>query len=158
MSEIRERAIKGLKEKDTVTITRTFTEEDVGRFADITLDYNPVHFEERFTRAKGLPGPICHGLLIGSMITQMGGQAGWLASRFDFSFKRPVFIGDTITCTMTVEGMEDNGRTRAKAFFVNQRNETVLESNLEGILPGEAEREVMMAMVAEGDPTNKLRG
>jgi 3-hydroxybutyryl-CoA dehydratase len=158
MSEIRQMAINGLRENDTVTITRTFREADVERFADITLDYNPVHFEERFTRAKNLPGPICHGLLIGSMITQIGGQAGWLASRFDFSFVRPVFIGDTITCTLKVEGIDDDGRTRAKAVFVNQRNETVLESDLEGILPGEAEREVMRAMVAEGDPTNKLRG
>jgi len=33
----------------------------------------------------------------------------------------------------------------------------VLEADLEGILPAEPEREVLAAMVAEGDPTNKLR-
>jgi hypothetical protein len=32
----------------------------------------------------------------------------------------------------------------------------VLEADLAGILPGKPERKVLAAMVAEGDPTNKL--
>jgi hypothetical protein len=32
-----------------------------------------------------------------------------------------------------------------------------LEAELEGILPDDAERRILDAMVAEGDPTNKIR-
>ena len=86
MSEMRKKAIEGINVNDTFTVERTFTEQDVIQFADVTRDYNPFHLVDRFTAAKKLPGRICHGLLVASMMTQIGGQMGWLASHFDLHF------------------------------------------------------------------------
>lgn len=158
MSELRKTAIDGFKEGDSFSISRTFTEEDMMAFADITRDYNPVHFDDRFARAKGLKGRICHGLLIGSMVTELGGQVGFLAYNFSFTFKGPVYFGDTITCTMTMTEIDENGWAKARGVFVNQSGKTVLEFEGNGIPPGEEERKILAEMVAEGDPTNKLRG
>ena len=52
MPDIRNRTIEGLQIGDKFTISRRFTEEDVKVFADITCDYNPVHFDARFSGAK----------------------------------------------------------------------------------------------------------
>ena len=156
MSEIRKKAIEGVKVSDMFTVERTFTEQDVIQFADITRDYNPFHLDDRFTAVKKLPGRICHGLLVASMMTQIGGQMGWLASRFDLHFKKPVYFGDTITCTVTLNNIDEKGRVKATADFKNQKGSTVLTALLEGILAGQAEREVLKTMVAEGDPTNKF--
>jgi acyl dehydratase len=52
MSEWRRRAAKGLSAGMTFTFSRTFTQKDVETFGDITRDYNPVHYEERFTRVR----------------------------------------------------------------------------------------------------------
>jgi 3-hydroxybutyryl-CoA dehydratase len=156
MSEMRKKAIEGLNVNDSFTVERTFTEQDVIQFAEITQDYNPFHLDDRFTAVKNLPGRICHGLLVASMITQIGGQMGWLASRFDLQFKQPVYFGDTITCTVTLNDIDEKGRIKAAAGFVNQNGTTVLNALLEGILAGQDEREVMKTMLAEGDPTNKL--
>ncbi|UCF84556.1 MAG: MaoC family dehydratase [Desulfobacteraceae bacterium] len=156
MSEIRKRAIEGVKVSDMFTVERTFTEQDVIQFADITRDYNPCHLDDRFTAVKKLPGRICHGLLVASMMTQIGGQMGWLASRFDLHFKKPVYFGDTITCTVTLNDIDEKGRVKATADFVNQKGSTVLTALLEGILAGQAEREILKTMVVEGDPTNKF--
>jgi hypothetical protein len=41
--------------------------------------------------------------------------------------------------------------------YTNQDGNLVLEADLSGILPGEAEIKILNAMVAEGDPTNKAR-
>jgi hypothetical protein len=41
--------------------------------------------------------------------------------------------------------------------FKNQNDEIVIEASVTGIIPGIAERRVMEAMMAEGDPTNKCR-
>jgi 3-hydroxybutyryl-CoA dehydratase len=90
MSEIRKRAIEGPKVGDSFTVRRTFTEQDVMQFSDISRDYNPVHLDDRFSAAKKLPDRICHGLLVAGMMTQIGGQMGWLASHFDLYFKKPV--------------------------------------------------------------------
>ena len=156
MSEIRNRTIQGLKTGDTFTITRKFTEQDMLNFADITRDYNPIHFDNRFTRVKNLDDRICHGLLISSILTEIGGQIGWLAASMNFRFKKPVYFGETIQCKFTITDIDHKNRAQAEAVFMNEDNDIVLETDLTGILPGEAERKVLNAMVAEGDPTNKI--
>jgi len=157
MSEIRRKVIEGINEGETFTVRRTFTEEQTRQFADLTLDYNPIHFDSRFTDLKKFPRLICHGLLVGSMLTEIGGQLGMLASGMSFRFRKPVYFGETITCHLTIDEIDDRCRTRSSAVFTNQDGETVLEAQLQGILPGEPEQAVMRAMVDEGDPTNKLR-
>ena len=156
MSDIRNRTIQGLQIGDTFTVSRRFTEDDVKVFADITCDYNPVHFDARFSDAKNFTARICHGLLVGSILTQIGGQIGWLASVMNFRFKQPVYFDETITCRFTITEIDEQRRARAEAIYYNQKDSIVLEAELEGILPDESERSVLNAMVAEGDPTNKI--
>jgi 3-hydroxybutyryl-CoA dehydratase len=155
-SEIRQRTLAGLKVGDNFTADRTFTEEDVLKFSEITRDYNPVHFDERFSAVKKFNGRICHGLLVASILTEIGGQIGWLASVMNFRFKRPVYLHDKITCTITITQIDPQRRAKAIAVYKNQDDTIVLEADLEGILPGAPELEVLSAMVAEGDPTNLL--
>lgn len=157
MSEIRRKAIKGLRMGDTFNVLRTFTEQDMVYFGNITRDYNPVHFDERFAEVKKLRGRICHGLLVASMVTEIGGQIGWFASGMNFCFKRPVYFGDTIKCSLIITDIDEKGRAKANAVYQNQDGITVLEAFVTGIVPGFPEQQVLNAMVAEGDPTDKLR-
>jgi acyl dehydratase len=157
MFEWRQRATQGLNPGTTFTFARTFINSDVEVFGDITRDYNPVHYEERFTRVKGFLGLICHGLLVGSMVCELGGQVAWLASGMEFRFLSPVYIGETITCRVTIEEVDERGFARAEGIFTNQDGQKVLEATLTGFIPGTREREVLAKMMAEGDPTNKLR-
>jgi 3-hydroxybutyryl-CoA dehydratase len=157
MSFIHQKAIEGLKAGDSFSLSRTFTEKDILHFAAITRDYNPVHFDERFSRAKNFPGRICHGLLVAGMISEIGGQIGWLASEMSFRFKKPVFPGDTVRCTLTITRIGERGRAEAEAVFHKQDETLVLEASLKGFLPGLPERQVLKAMVAAGDPTNKIK-
>jgi 3-hydroxybutyryl-CoA dehydratase len=156
MSEIRRKAISGLKIGDSFTIKRTFTEKDMIAFAEITRDYNPVHFDDRFAAVKKFDGRICHGLMVAAMLTEVGGQMGWLASGMNFRFKKPVYFGDTITCLLVITAIDKKNRARAAARYQNQDGMIVLEADLEGILPEASDREILSAMVQEGDPTNKL--
>jgi len=158
MTHIRKKTIQGLTEGDTFTVTRTFTETDMLAFADITRDYNPVHFNKRFSAAKQFNQRICHGLLVAGMITEIGGQIGWLATHMDFRFKKPVYFNDTVVCRLTITDIDENNRASAEAIFQNQDGVVVIEASLGGILPNKSEREIMSQMVAEGDPGNKLKG
>jgi 3-hydroxybutyryl-CoA dehydratase len=156
MTTIREKAIKGLQKGDILTARRTFAEADTKLFGDISKDYNPVHYDNRYAAVKNMKGRICHGLLVGSMVTEIGGQVGWLASRMNFQFKRPVYFGDTIDCCMTITDINERGWARATAVFSNQQGDRVMEAQLEGIVPGQPERKILDQMVREGDPTNKI--
>jgi 3-hydroxybutyryl-CoA dehydratase len=157
MSYIRKKAIAGLKRGDSFTVSRTFTEQDTVAFADISRDFNPVHFDHRFAEVKNFHNPICHGLLVASLLTEIGGQIGWLASGMNFRFKKPVYFGDTIECRFTITEIDDRNRAEAEAVFKNQLDEIVIQAHLTGILPGVPEKRVMEVMMAEGDPTNKWR-
>src|SRR5215471_21589153 len=157
MSYIRQKTISGIKAGDSFVITRTFSEQDTITFADISRDYNPVHFDKRFANIKGFPDPVCHGLLVASMVTEIGGQIGWLASGMNFRFRKPVYFGDTIECRLTITEIDVRERAKAEAFFRNQREEIVIEASITGIVPGIPERQIMSLMVAEGDPTNRCR-
>ncbi len=156
MSHFRKKAIEGLEKGDTFSVSRTFTEQDVIQFADISRDYNPVHCDERFAKVKNFDGRICHGLLIASQVTEIGGQMGWLASGMTFKYRKPVYFGDTIRCDLTVTELDERGFARAEAVFTNDDDITVLEAVVTGIVAGDQEKQVMKDMLAEGDPTNKI--
>jgi acyl dehydratase len=158
MTRLRRQAAHGaLTKGTTVSVSRTFTDEDLLAFGRITRDYNPVHYEPRWTEGKGYAGPILHGLLVGSMLCEPGGQWGWLATRMSFRFRRPVYAGDTVTCRITITAVEEGGRASAECVFSNQHGEVVLTGEMSGFLPDPDERRLLARMIDEGDPTNELR-
>lgn len=153
---MREKAVSGLKEGDIFEFSRTFTREETQEFGDLTRDYNPVHYDTRWTEAKGFKGLICHGLLVGGMICEFGGQVGWLATGMDFKFLHPVYFNDTIQCRVTLTQAEENGRARAEGEFTNQDGIQVGQVSLRGRLPVKEEKTILDQMIKQGDPTNKL--
>ena len=154
---MRKKAVQGIKEGDSFTITRVFTEQDLKLFGDLSGDYNPVHYDERYAKSKKLNGTICHGLLVACMVTEIGGQLGILAESMNFIFKKPVYIGDKIECCCTFTEIDEKGRCTVSSVFKNQDGEIVLECTGDGILPTHEDREILKAMLNEGDPTNKIR-
>ncbi len=155
---MRQRSARGLQVGDSFTVTRSFSRDEVERFAELSRDYHPIHFEPRYAAARRLEDTICHGLLSASLVTEIGGQVGWLASGMNFRFLRPVYVGDTLTCQLTLTAVDERLRAKASTRIVNQHGIAVIEGDLEGVLPGEPERAVLRAMLEEGDPTNPLAG
>jgi acyl dehydratase len=143
MTDIRRRTVAGLKAGDTFTLTRTFTEQDVAAFTAVTRDHNPIHSHEGFVKSKGFDARVCHGLLVGGMVTEIGGQIGWLASGMRFRFKKPVYLNDTVTCRFTLLQVDEKNRAEAESIFTNQHGEIVLEASLYGLLPDPREREIL---------------
>ncbi len=143
MSYIRQKTIDGLEVGDIFTVERTFTEKDMLQFADISRDYNPVHFDERFAKVKNFSECICHGLLVACILTEIGGQIGWLASGMYFDFQKPVYYGDTIRCDFKITEIDDKGHAKAEVEFRNQDEIIVLTAVLTGIVPGEDDRKIL---------------
>lgn len=158
VSKIRKKTIEGLEVGDTFVTSRKFTEQDVLSFSDISRDYNPVHYDERFASAKNYHSRICHGLLVASLVTEIGGQIGWLATSMSFKFLKPVYVGDTVKCIFKITKIEQNNKAEAEVICKNRDGVKVLECLITGMIPNEKERSIMKSMVEEGDLTNKLRG
>ncbi|MDP8926942.1 MAG: MaoC family dehydratase [Actinomycetota bacterium] len=121
----------------TLTFRRTFTDGDVALSCGVTGDYNPYHQDESFAKASWYGGLTIPGLLTGSMLTHIGGMLGFLATEMAFEYVAPVFVGDTITCTVTViEKDEAKRRITANARFLNQDSVEVLRASFGGF-PGQ---------------------
>ena len=154
MVGLRERAAEGLQVGDSFRTTRTFTDDDVSLFAQISRDYNPIHFDARFAKVRKFSAVICHGLLAASLVTEIGGQIGWIASVMNFRFKGPIYVGETITCNWVITAIDQKGRAKASVTITKEDGVKVIEAEIGGIVPGLEERNVLSQMLAEGDPTN----
>jgi 3-hydroxybutyryl-CoA dehydratase len=116
----------------------TLTEKHFSAFAEMTGDAHPLHYNPDYARAHGWDAPLAHGLLLfglcalgaapisreltDSMVAMLGNEA---------RYKRPAFIGDTVTPQFTVIAIEPKGSERGILRLAitlrNQRNELVLE-------------------------------
>lgn len=115
------------------TFRRTFSAGDVALFCGITGDFNPYHLDELFARRTKFGRLIVPGLLTGSMITHIGGLLGFLATEMSFQFLAPVFIGDTITCTVTIVEKDETKRVvTGAAALVNQDKLEVARATFKG--------------------------
>lgn len=153
MTPPRAQAVRGLKVGDQFTIRRQFSQQEVLAFAHLSRDYNPVHSDEQFAQLKGLREPIAHGLLTASLLTEIGGQLGWLASEMSFRFRRPVYVGDQLSCHWIISEIDAEGR-RAKAdvSIVNEEGTVVLLAQTSGMLPDDPQRTRLAELLEEGDP------
>ena len=147
MSDIRKQTVKGLQEGQEFILERTFTTEDVKAFAAISRDDNPIHHHSGFIASKGMRAPICHGLLVASMLTEIGGQIGWLASEMNMKFIKPVYIGDSVRCIFKLQKIDKKNRATADITFLNQNDDTVLKAILKGILPNQSERKILAQLL-----------
>ncbi|WP_132060768.1 MaoC/PaaZ C-terminal domain-containing protein [Halorussus amylolyticus] len=119
-------------EGDTRTFERTFTPDDVRTFADVSGDEQPRHLE---------PGDegrlLVHGLLTATMPTKLGGDLEVLGRSMAFDFLRPVYTGETVVCTMTIEAVEeqaDRYDLAASVVCENEDGEVVLQGTVEGLV------------------------
>jgi acyl dehydratase len=98
--------ISALKPGDGAEISRYFGREEVAAFAMLIGDYNPIHLDEAFAANTQFGRCIVHGPLYSSLIgtilgTQCPGPGTILVSQ-DYRFRKPVYVGDTITAGVRV--------------------------------------------------------
>ena len=110
----------------------TITEAMVKSYAEITGDYNPLHFDQEFTSKTRFEKLICQGgittgLLHALVAMDMPGP-GTVFINQSWSFPKPVYIGDTITAEATVTSA-NNRRSIAKLDIIikNQTGDEVLK-------------------------------
>lgn len=114
------------------SFSKTISESDIYLFAGITGDFNPVHVNEDFAKATPFGTRIAHGALPQCLIANVLGMKlpglGTVALEVTARYKKPTFIGDTITATAEVsEKLEDRRWVRLALTWTNQRDEVISE-------------------------------
>jgi acyl dehydratase len=100
----------------TVHVTR----DQLIRYAGASLDFNPIHWNERFAKEVGLPDVIAHGMLTmalgGRIVTDWLGDPGKLVE-YSVRFTRPVVVPDDtegalVEYTAKVAQIREDGTAR----------------------------------------------
>ena len=110
----------------------TITEDTVKAYAEITGDYNPLHFDTHFTSRTRFgrlmaQGGITTGLLHALVAMDMPGP-GTVFMNQNWNFPKPVYIGDSIRAEATVKSVRASRSMAVLEFTVtNQDGEEVLK-------------------------------
>ncbi|MFB6083482.1 MAG: MaoC/PaaZ C-terminal domain-containing protein [Halorientalis sp.] len=120
-----------IAEGEVVTYERTFTESDVREFAALSEDRQPRHLEPDEDGRL-----MVHGLLTATLPTKIGGDLEVLASHMEFSFRRPVYTGQTVHCRVELTDVESGAnRDEVRAEVeCTVAGETVLSGSFEGVV------------------------
>ena len=110
----------------------TLTADHVKTYAEITGDYNPLHFDEDFTLKTKFKKPVVQGGLTTGLLHALvamdmpGPGTVFLSQRWKFT--APVFVGDTIRAEAEILSMHAaKPVTQLKVVITRQAGETVLE-------------------------------
>lgn len=131
MSTYAEKSYEAFRVGDRAEVTRSFTQHDVERFAELSLDRHPTHLDADYARTTRFGERVVHGMLTASLLSAANalllGTPGAISVEQTLRFLRPVRIGDTITArSEVVELLPKQRRLRCRTTCVNQRGELVL--------------------------------
>lgn len=117
---------------------RTITEADLMAFAGWSWDTNPVHTDTQHSASGRFGRPIAHGLLTLSVAMGLASRLGVfercsiaLLHVDGWTFKHPVFVGDTIACTIRIRGVRATSNGGAgvleREFLVTNQDGVVVQ-------------------------------
>ena len=129
----------------SASCSKTITEADVTLFAGISGDFNPLHVNEEFAKTQMFGKRVVHGAFSSALISAVLGVhlfgPGALYASQKVVFKKPVFIGDTLTAVATVtKKYTKEGKSGTLQFLdvetkvLNQKNEVVTDGEAQVLI------------------------
>lgn len=125
------RTIEEINIGDTASITKQVTQKDVIVFAVMSGDVNPAHVDAEYAQSSMFKKEIAHGIWTGGLVSAVLGTKlpgpGAIYMNQSFKFLKPVYIGDTITASVTVIQKDaEKKRVTLECNVTNQENAKVL--------------------------------
>ncbi|MBD3196946.1 MAG: hypothetical protein GF317_17975 [Candidatus Lokiarchaeota archaeon] len=124
---------------DSAKFTKTITEDDVMKFAEVSGDYNPLHTDPEFAKTQMFGEQVAHGVISVGLISAVLGMElfgpGILYGEQSVRFVKPVYFGDELTAVATVK--EKFTKKDGKLKFIKCQTE-VFNQKDELVTDGEA--------------------
>jgi acyl dehydratase len=117
---------------DKVSLAKVFTQEDVERFSELSLDTNPIHLDPDYAKSTTFGRRVVHGMLVASLFSGLLGKKlpgeGSIYLGQSLRFKAPVYPGDEITATVEVtEVRQDKPIVTLQTTCTNAEGKVVIE-------------------------------
>ena len=127
--------LEDLKVGMSHSYSQTITDSDIKSFSGISGDKNPVHMDEQYANKSRFKKRIAHGMLSAGFFSAIFGTKlpgkGCVYVAQDLKFRKPVYIDDTVTATVTVKDIDIK---RRRVYF-----ETYCKVGRSKVITGSAE-------------------
>lgn len=119
----------------TESYSQTITDADIKQFAGLSGDRNPVHLDEEYAQNSRFKRRIAHGMISSSFFSAIFGTKlpgeGCVYVAQSLTFRKPIYIGDTVTATVEVESIDS---VKRRVYF-----KTYCTVGRQKVIIGEAE-------------------
>lgn len=128
-----------LNEGMSADFSKTVTEQDIVKYAEISGDTNPVHLDADYAAATMFKERIAHGMLTAGFISAVFGTKlpgpGSIYVNQSLKFRAPVKIGDAVTATVTVTSKVPEKKFVAFSTVCSVGGKPVLEGEATLMVP-----------------------
>ncbi len=119
---------------DAATFAKTITEADIVLFAGVSGDTYPLHVDAEYAKTTRFEARVAHGMLSASLLSTVNGlllgTPGGMYVEQTLRFRRPVFIGDTLTARSEVVEIDTaKRRLHARTTVANQHGKIVVDGD-----------------------------
>ncbi|MDR1921503.1 MAG: MaoC family dehydratase [Candidatus Adiutrix sp.] len=116
------------------SLSLTADSETVKQYARLVGDLNPVHLDDVYAAKSFFKKRVAHGMLAAGLISAVLGTRlpgpGSIYLAQELEFKRPVYLGDTITARVKVlEKHDRHNKLKLHTWVENQAGKTVLDGS-----------------------------
>lgn len=108
------------------------TDDVVKKFADFSLDFNPIHIDQHYAKSRGYSRQVAHGVIQLSYLSKMIGMdfpgpgSIWINQTVDWLL--PVLVGDTIEIVLTIISRSSSAKILTLSVEIfNENNKKVME-------------------------------
>lgn len=121
-------------------VVENLSRTDLVRYAGASGDFNPIHHDQTFAEAAGLPTVFAHGMLNAGFVSKCVGDfvGPQNLRKFRVRFATRVWPGDTVTCKGKVtRKIEDGGRRliEGEVQALNQKGEVAIQATFVAEVP-----------------------
>ena len=112
----------GLRVGQSAERTKTVTEADLRAYAEITGDYNPLHFDDGFAAQTRFGRRVAQGGITAGMLNALVAMAlpgpGTVFMSQTLTYHAPTYVGDTLTARVEVLNLKPDKPVCQLAFTV----------------------------------------
>jgi len=124
-------AFEDLQVGQTASVGKTITDADILMFAAVSTDTNPVHLDAEAAAQSVFKERVAHGMLSAGLISAVLGTrlpgAGTIYMGQTLRFRAPVKIGDTVTATVEVTGLDAEKKRATLKTTCTVKGKVVIE-------------------------------
>lgn len=120
-------------------ISRTFTSDDVIKFAELSGDNNPVHLDDEYAKNTMFGARIVHGALASSLFSTLFANTlpgpGCIYLKSENKYLKPIYLDEEVTFTIKIVEINEEKKRIIFNTVALFRNEKAIIGSAEIFIP-----------------------